>query len=148
MDTGSPASGYLKPGFAWATDKAGVNTGGFGLKLTAADLVKLGELYVNGGRWQGRQIVSQAWVADSTSRQLSLEQEEAAQGNYGYLWWPGEFKGRPVFSALGSYYQAIICFPDSNVVVVVTAADDLTAADTLGLSLDPLLDEFLSPLLQ
>ena len=58
--TGSPASGFNKPGFAWAADSAGINVGGFGLKLPAADLVKLGELYVNGGRWHGRRIVSPA----------------------------------------------------------------------------------------
>ena len=89
-DTGSPTSGFNKPGFAWATDSAGVNVGAFGLKLTATDLVKLGELYVNGGRWHGRQIVSQAWVDESTSNQLSDEQAEAAQTQYGYLWWTDE----------------------------------------------------------
>jgi CubicO group peptidase (beta-lactamase class C family) len=70
--------------------------GAFGLKLTATDLVKLGELYVNGGRWRGRQIVSQAWVDESTSNQLSDEQAEAAKAQYGYLWWTGEkYKGQP-----------------------------------------------------
>ena len=149
-DTGSPTSGFNKRGFAWATDSAGVNVGGFGLKLTAADLVKLGELYVNGGRWHGRQIVSQAWVDESTSEQLSDEQAEAAQTQYGYLWWTDdEYKGQPVFEASGSYYQKIICFPESDVVVVVTAADDLTGLDTLHLTLDPVLEKVIfDPLLQ
>jgi CubicO group peptidase (beta-lactamase class C family) len=147
-DTGSPASGFNKPGFAWATDSAGINIGGFGLKLTAADLVKLGELYVNGGRWHGREIVSQAWVAESTSEQLSDEQEKAAQDKYGYLWWVGEYREQPVFEASGSYYQKIRCFPESDVVVVVTAADDLTGIDTLNLTLDPVLEKIFSPLLQ
>jgi len=146
-ETGPPTSGFNKPGFAWATDRAGVNVGGFGLKLTTADLVKLGELYVDGGRWHGRQIVSQAWVDESTSEQLSAEQEEAAQAQYGYLWWAGEYNGQPVFEASGSYYQRIICFPESDVVVVVTAADDLTGIDTLHLTLDPVLEKMLSPLL-
>ena len=101
-DTGSPTSGFNKPGFAWATDGAGVNLGAFGLKLTATDLVKLGELYVNGGRWHGRQIVSQAWVDESTSDQLSDQQAEAAQAQYGYLWWTGENKGHAWFEASGS----------------------------------------------
>ncbi len=152
-DTNSPTSGFNKPGFAWATDSAGVNVGAFGLKLTAADLVKLGELYVNGGRWHGRQLVSQAWVAESTSNQLSDEQAEAAQTQYGYLWWTDdEYMGQPVFQASGSYYQKIICFPEVDLVVVVTAADDLTGLDTvftLELTLDPVLEKVIfSPLLQ
>jgi CubicO group peptidase (beta-lactamase class C family) len=156
VDTGSPTSGFHKPGFAWATDSAGVNVGAFGLKLTAADLVKLGELYVNGGRWHGRQIVSQAWVAESTSEQLSHEQAEqqaeAPGSQYGYLWWLWEYKGQPVFMASGSYYQKIICFPERHLVVVVTAADDLTGhdtVDTLGRTMDPVLDKVIfDPLLQ
>jgi CubicO group peptidase (beta-lactamase class C family) len=148
-DTGSPTSGFTKPGFAWATDSAGINVGGFGLKLTATDLVKLGELYINGGRWHGRQIVSQAWVDESTSAQLSADQENPTEGQYGYLWWVGEHKGQALFAASGSYYQQIICFPESDVVVVVTAADDLTGLDTLHLTVDPVLEKVIfSPLLQ
>ena len=54
LDTGSPTSGFNKPGFAWAVDRAGVSIGAFGLKLTPADMIKLGELYVNDGRWRGK----------------------------------------------------------------------------------------------
>jgi CubicO group peptidase (beta-lactamase class C family) len=152
-DTGSPGSptgGFNKPGFAWAADSAGINVGGFGLKLTAADLVKLGELYVNGGHWHGRQIVSQAWVDESTSAQLSADQEEAAaEGQYGYLWWVGKHKGHAQFLAAGSYYQRLICFPGSDVVVVVTAADDLTRDDTPNPTLERVLEKVIfSPLLQ
>ena len=49
-------TGFTQPGFGWARDREGINVGGFGLKLTAPDLVKIGELSVNGGRWDGRQI--------------------------------------------------------------------------------------------
>jgi CubicO group peptidase (beta-lactamase class C family) len=146
-DTRSPTSGFTKPGFAWATDRDGINVGGLGLKLTSA--VKIGELYVNGGRWHGRQIVSQAWVDESTSAQLSANQEDPSQGQYGYLWLAGEYEGHAAFQASGSYYQKIFCFPGSDVVVVVTAADDLTRVDTLDLTLDPVLDKVIfSPLLQ
>lgn len=146
-DTGSPASGFNKPGFAWAADRAGINIGAFGLKLTAPDLVKIGELYINGGRWHGRQIVSQAWVDESTSAQLSADQEGAAQGQYGYLWWVGEHRGHAGFQASGRLYQKITCFPDSDVVVVVTALD-LSGVETLGMTLEPVLDKVIfNPLL-
>jgi len=148
-DTNSPTSGFNKPGFAWATDSAGVNLGAFGLKLTAPNLVKLGELYVNEGRWHGRQIVSQAWVAESTSNQLSNEQAEAAKAQYGYLWWTGDHKGHTLFEASGRYMQLISCFPDLDLVVVVTAADDLTGLDDLNLTLNPVLEKVIfNPLLQ
>lgn len=146
---GSPNSGFDKPGFAWATDRAGINVGGFGLKLTPADMIKLGELYVNDGRWHGEQVVSAAWVHVSTSQQLTPAQEEAAQAKYGYLWWIGEYEEHAIFEASGRRHQKIICLPDVDVVVVVTAADDLTGADTLGLTLDPLLEKVIfKPLLQ
>jgi hypothetical protein len=58
-------------------------------------------------------------------------------------------KEHAVFHASGSYYQTIICLPDVDAVVVVTAADDLTGSDTLGLTLDPVLEKVIfNPLLQ
>ena len=93
-DTGSVGNGFDKPGFAWATDRSGINLGGFGLKLTAPDMVKLGELYVNGGNWNGRQIVSQEWVRESTALQVTEEQQ--ADGPYGFFWWLGKFNEHPV----------------------------------------------------
>jgi len=148
-DTGTPSSGFNKPGFAWATDGAGVNLGAFGLKLTATDLVKLGELYVNGGRWHGQQIVSQAWVNESTSAHLSNQQAETAHSQYGYLWWTWENKGHTWFEASGSYTQTVTCSPELDLVVVVTAADDLTGLDTLHLTLNPILEKvIIDPLLQ
>ena len=139
LDTGSPTSGFNKPGFSWAADRAGVNLGALGLKLTPADMIKLGELYVSDGRWHGKQVVSAAWVDESTSQQLTPAQE--AQDQYGYLWGTGEYNEHAFFEARGSYYQRIICLPEVDVVVAVTAADDLRGGDTLNLTLDPLLEK-------
>ena len=132
-----PGGGFAEPGFGWLTDRSGLNVGGFGLKLRAPDLVKLGELYVNGGRWQGRQIVSAAWVEESTSPKLTPEQAEI-EGQYGYLWWVGDYTGHPVFAASGSYYQKIFCFPGRQLVVVVTAAAG-SGPDTIHETLDPVI---------
>ncbi len=139
-DTGSRQSGFAKPGFAWATDASGLQVGGMGLKLTAPDLLKIGELFVNGGRWQGRQIVSESWVQESTSPQLTPEQAEA-EGQYGYLWWTGDVNGHAGFVASGSYSQRIFGFPALRLVVVVTAAADESSPDTLHLTLDPILQK-------
>lgn len=134
-------TGFTQPGFGWARDRSGIAVGGFGLKLTAPDLVKIGELYVNGGRWAGRQIVSEAWVQESTSPKLTPEQAETADSQYGYMWWTGEFNGHAAFVASGAYYQRIFCIPTLRLVVVGTAADAEGNSDTLGLVLDPMLEK-------
>jgi CubicO group peptidase (beta-lactamase class C family) len=149
-DSGSAGSGFTKPGFGWATDRSGLNIGAFGLKLTAPDMVKIGELYVNGGRWQGRRIVSEAWAQESTTPKLTPEQSQAGGvAQYGYLWWVGEYRGHAFFEAAGSFYQKIACSRERRLVVVVTAADDESSSDTLNLKLDPILDEVIfNPLIQ
>ena len=136
-------TGFTQRGFGWARDSSGIHVGGFGLKLRAPDLVKIGELYVNGGRWGGRQVVSAAWVRESTSPKLTPEQAEALGGQYGYMWLTGEFDGRATFLASGSYYQRIFCIPTLGLVVVVTADDAENSADTLGETLDPVLQDLI-----
>jgi CubicO group peptidase (beta-lactamase class C family) len=116
-------AGLSKPGFAWAADRDGTNTGCCGLKLTAPDMLKIGQLYLDDGRWQGRQLVSPQWVKDSTSNQLNKDQQTATDGPYGYLWWIGEIQSHPYFAAFGSYGQQIIVVPDSGL-IVVTVCDE------------------------
>ncbi len=58
---------YTAAGFAWPTDREGINLGCCMVKLTADDMVKIGELYRNGGAWQGKQIVPEDWVKASTT---------------------------------------------------------------------------------
>ena len=138
-DTGSAGNGFDKPGFAWATDRSGINLGGFGLKLTAPDMVKLGELYVNGGNWNGRQIVSQEWVRESTALQVTEEQQ--TEGPYGFFWWLGKFNEHPGFAASGLFGQKIYCLPDLDLVVVVTSAGDSEGSKYLDATFVPILDE-------
>jgi CubicO group peptidase (beta-lactamase class C family) len=141
--------GFDKAGFGWAVDKAGTHTGGYGLRLTAPDLVKLGELYLDGGRWRGKQLVPADWVARSTSPQLTPEQQ--TEGQYGYFWWIADAQAFPVrgFVAAGSWYQRIFVFPARRVVLVVTADDTDVGEDTVGPALEPfLVDDVLVPLLR
>jgi CubicO group peptidase (beta-lactamase class C family) len=139
-DTG-PKGGFDQAGFAWATDRSGINLGALGLKLTASDLLKLGDLYINGGRWHGQQIVSAQWVQESTSPQLLEQQQLAGDPQYGYLWLPFEINGHRGFEGSGSYTQKIVGFPDLHAVVVVTAADDTLGEEDLNPVLGAVMDD-------
>lgn len=114
--------GFSRPGFGWATDRDGTNTGCCLLKLTAPDMLKIGQLYLDEGRWQGRRLVSPQWVKESTKNQLTPEQT-TADGPYGYLWWVGDTFSHAYFAALGSYNQHILVVPDRRL-IVVTASDE------------------------
>lgn len=69
----------------WVVDPQGNSTASWGLFLTPGEMIKIGQLHLNGGVWEGKQIVPAAWIAKSTSEQSRCVQ----WGNlaYGYLWW-------------------------------------------------------------
>jgi CubicO group peptidase (beta-lactamase class C family) len=76
---------FQRAGFAWATDQQGVHVGGLTLKITAPDMVKLGELYLGEGTWHGRRIVPAQWVQTSITPVELASQEDGS--SYGLLWW-------------------------------------------------------------
>ncbi|SBV94710.1 Beta-lactamase [uncultured Eubacteriales bacterium] len=69
----------------WVVDPQGINMASWGLFLTPADMAKIGQLYLNSGIWDGKQIVSAGWIAESIREHSRCVQ----WGNlaYGYLWW-------------------------------------------------------------
>lgn len=140
-------NGFDDAGFAWLMDSTGVHSGGYGLRLTAPDLLKIGQLYLDGGRWKGRQLVSESWVSESTSNQLT-----AAQGNgveYGYFWWLISEPGSPGYLAAGSWYQRIFVIPSRRLVIVATADRSDYAESVVQTDFDPVLAEtVIEPLLQ
>lgn len=98
-----------------------VNTSGM-LFMRPRDMAKIGQLFLNKGQWEGRQILSADWVAESTRKQVMLREQE-----YGYLWWRREFvmDGRtfPAYYASGNGGQLIVVLPEQNLVVVSTAGN-------------------------
>jgi len=68
----------------WVTDPTGLNTAGWGLTLSALDMAKIGQLYLDGGIWNGKQIVSTWWIDESTKEHSRWEKMNLP---YGYLWW-------------------------------------------------------------
>jgi CubicO group peptidase (beta-lactamase class C family) len=103
---------------AWETDAQGIPIGGWGLRLTSRDMARLGYLYLNGGNWNGKQIVSREWVETSTSRQI----ETGGDLDYGYQWWI--YPSHGAYAALGRAGQTILVAPDLDLVVVTTAGTE------------------------
>jgi len=106
--------------FEWMRYKGDADAGG-GLRLRPRDMAKIGQLVLAGGRWNGRQVVSKAWIDASTTPRT----EASSNYSYGYLWYLGRspFKGREVHwpAGLGRGGQSIRIVPELDLVAVVTA---------------------------
>lgn len=102
---------YRKEAFGWISDPQGINTGGWGITLSARDLALFGELYLRKGEWNGKQIISKVWIEESTKLQ---------QNNYGYLWWRFDDK-EPMICALGDGGNIVCCLPERDMAVGITA---------------------------
>ncbi len=104
----------------WKRYKGDTDTGG-GLRLKPRDMVKIGQLVLAGGNWNGHRIVSKAWIDASTAAHTKA----SATYDYGYLWWLGRSRHDErevrVLAALGRGGQSIRIVPDLDLVVAVTA---------------------------
>lgn len=100
----------------WRTDPQGITDGGNGISMNARDAAKFGQLYLNGGKWKGRQIVPEKWVAESTKPQS----EAQPIPGYGYQWWLRKFGNLNTYFAVGHGGQYIVVVPDLELVAVST----------------------------
>jgi len=105
----------------WWTDERGYYTGGMGLNLRPRDMLKIGELFLRDGVWNGVQVVPSAWVGASTTAQVSTGDAVPFGPEYGYLWWVGRGQGRDFYFANGYGGQFILVSPDLDLVVVATS---------------------------
>lgn len=101
----------------WPNDPQGVNHGWGDLQLHPRDMARIGQLFLNDGAWNGEQIVSSTWVDAATQPYLSTGPDGTG---YGYQWWilAGELEG--LYEAQGRGGQAIMVWPDKDVVAVFT----------------------------
>jgi CubicO group peptidase (beta-lactamase class C family) len=104
---------------SWAADPQGVTTGNTGLMMRPLDLAKLGYLYLQGGRWNGTQVVPANWVDASTTKHIETKglMNAAEDSGYGYLWWMNGFDG---YAAHGFGGQYLFVLPQADMVVVFT----------------------------
>jgi CubicO group peptidase (beta-lactamase class C family) len=110
--------------FWWTYSNGTAQTGG-GLSLRPRDMAKFGQLYLRGGNWNGTQVVSEAWVRESTRQQVPDRE-------YGYQWWLHEFtvgdQSLDCFAAHGRGGQFIFVFPDIELVAVFNGGNDNSLA--------------------
>lgn len=127
----------------WQFQPLGAAMTGGGLNLRSRDLLKLAQLYLNGGTWSGRHVVSADWVARSIAPHANAREDT----DYGYLWWLPTYRanGRDFkcFAMFGSGGNKVYAFPAQELVVVVTTTNFRVAG--AGALTDKLLTEYILP---
>lgn len=101
----------------WVIDTAGTNTAGWGLTLSPMDMAKIGQLYLSGGMYNGKQIVSKEWIKESTKEHSRFKKLNLP---YGYLWWVNNDSDKG-FAAIGDGGNIIYVNATKNIVVAITA---------------------------
>jgi CubicO group peptidase (beta-lactamase class C family) len=131
--TGQTTLEYLKPRLfeplgiehaEWDSSPEGNSLGGYGLKLCTEDIAKFGQLYLQKGMWNGKQLIPQKWIEQATSEQVPNDQESHAKmgadwrEGYGFQFWRCTHNA---FRGDGAAGQFIVVIPDKDVVVAITA---------------------------
>jgi len=101
----------------WPADARGYNHGWGDLQLHPRDMAKVGQLFLQRGRWKNRQVISEAWIQKATTAHVERTSDS---DHYGYFWW---VKGRDypgMFEAVGRGGQRINVWPAKNLVLVFT----------------------------
>lgn len=114
---------------SWLESPQGITAGGIGLSIRTEDVAKFGQLYLQKGMWQGRQLLPEGWVEAATSSQISNSdgaQIDWTQG-YGYQFWRcrhGAYRGDGVFG------QYCIIMPEQDAVLAITSGIDVFEMQT------------------
>jgi CubicO group peptidase (beta-lactamase class C family) len=103
----------------WQMSPAGLAMGGGGLGLRSRDLLKLGQLYANGGQWEGQQVLPADFIKASVTPHANARENT----DYGYLIWLQTFAGHKAWVMSGSGGQKVAIVPDLDLVAVITTAN-------------------------
>jgi CubicO group peptidase (beta-lactamase class C family) len=127
--TGQTVLDYLRPRLfeplgienpQWGSSPQGMSLGGWGLKIGTEDIAKFGQLYLQKGKWNGKQLLPAEWIEQATSKQVSNGTDPASDWNqgYGFQFWRcrhGAYRGD------GAFGQFCIVLPRQDVVIAMTA---------------------------
>jgi CubicO group peptidase (beta-lactamase class C family) len=127
--TGTTLLDYLKPRLfeplgienpTWETSPQGISAGGFGLSIRTEDIARFGQLYLQKGLWQGKQLVPSSWVDAATRLQTSNGSDPGSDWDqgYGYQFWQcrhGAYRGD------GAFGQFCIVLPEQDAVIAITS---------------------------
>ncbi len=127
--TGMTVLDYLRPRLfgplgiehpTWETSPQGISAGGFGLSIRTEDIARFGQLYLQKGKWQGKQLIPAAWVEAATARQTSNGSNPTSDWDqgYGYQFWRcrhGAYRGD------GAFGQYCVVMPEQDAVLVITS---------------------------
>jgi len=131
--TGQTSLEFLKPRLfeplgidnpQWESSPEGNSLGGYGLKLCTEDIAKFGQLYLQKGMWNGKQLLPPKWVERSTSKQVPNDDESHAnmggdwRQGYGFQFWRCTHNA---YRGDGANGQFCVVIPDKDVVVAITA---------------------------
>ena len=103
----------------WFADRDGLGTPGYGLCLSAKDMAKLGQVCLDKGKWEGKQIISSSWIEEMT-RPRRVEGNMFRGMMYGYMWWIIHPE-KNIYAAIGNSGNVIYINPEKNTVVAVTS---------------------------
>ncbi len=127
--TGQTVLDYLRPRLfeplgidhpTWEASPQGISAGGYGLSVRTEDIAKFGQLYLQKGKWEGKQLVPEAWVEAATARQTSNGSNPGSDWDqgYGYQFWRsrhGAYRGD------GAFGQYCVVLPEQDAVIAITS---------------------------
>jgi CubicO group peptidase (beta-lactamase class C family) len=145
--TGQPAHEYLRKRLyqplnitnaTWGANWEGINMGASHLRMPTEDIAKFGQLYLQDGTWNGKQVISREWVRQASAKQMDNGRNDSSWGyGYGYQFWlnpPGGYR------ADGAFGQFSIILPELDAVVAITS-ESIETKKTMQIVWDVLLPE-------
>ncbi len=127
--TGMKLVDYLQPRLfeplgienpVWQESPQGINTGGFGLNITTGDIARFGQLYLQKGMWNDKQLVPEAWIDEATASHISNGDNPESDWNqgYGYQFWRCRHNA---YRGDGAFGQYCVVMPEQDAVLAITS---------------------------
>jgi CubicO group peptidase (beta-lactamase class C family) len=128
--TGQTLLDYLRPRLfeplgateaTWEASREGITKGGWGLSLNTDSLASFGQLLLQRGEWEGRQLIPASWIDAATSKQVPNDTQENPdwQQGYGFQFWRGRHN---TYRGDGAFGQYCLIFPEHDAALIVTSA--------------------------